>query len=238
MKNNLFDEEVTSIISLEDIEVSINKINKMLPKLKTKNVDIQIKTMNKIKIELHKISPLKYEPVDCVLWENNINIIANDYNPNAVAPPEMELLRLSIDEDGYTQPIVTFNNDNKYEVVDGFHRNRVGKECKEITERLHGYLPIVIINQDRIDKGDRIASTIRHNRARGKHKIDAMSEIIIDLRKRNWNDKKIAKELGMEPDEVLRLAQITGLAEMFRDQEFSQAWEADTSFENIVQIKE
>jgi len=238
VKNNLFDEEVTSIISLEDIEVSINKINKMLPKLKTKNVDIQIKTMNKIKIELHKISPLKYEPVDCVLWENNINIIANDYNPNAVAPPEMELLRLSIDEDGYTQPIVTFNNDNKYEVVDGFHRNRVGKECKEITERLHGYLPIVIINQDRIDKGDRIASTIRHNRARGKHKIDAMSEIIIDLRKRNWNDKKIAKELGMEPDEVLRLAQITGLAEMFRDQEFSQAWEADTSFENIVQIKE
>lgn len=239
MGNNLFDEEVpTNEVSLENIETSINKISKMMLKLKTKDVDVQIKTINRIKIELHKISPLKYEPVDCVIWENNANIIANDYNPNAVAPPEMELLRLSIDEDGYTQPIVTFDNDGKKEVVDGFHRNRVGKECKEITERLHGYLPIVIINQDRIDKGDRIASTIRHNRARGKHKIDAMSEIILDLRKRNWSDKKIAKELGMESDEVLRLAQITGLAEMFKDQEFSQAWEADTIFDETAKIKE
>jgi ParB-like chromosome segregation protein Spo0J len=238
VKNNLFDEEAISPISIKTIEASIGKISKMLLKLKTKNIDAQIKIINSIKMELHKISPLKNEPVDCVIWENNENIMANDYNPNAVAPPEMELLRLSISEDGYTQPIVTFNNENKYEVVDGFHRNRVGKECPDITKRLHGYLPIVIINQDRIDKGDRIASTIRHNRARGKHKIDAMSEIILDLRKRNWNDKKIAKELGMEMDEVLRLAQITGLAEMFKDQEFSQAWEADTSFENNIEGEE
>ena len=114
-----------------------------------------------------------------------------------------------------------------YEVVDGFHRNRVGKEYADIRERIHGYLPIVVINNDREDKGDRIASTIRHNRARGKHKVEAMSDIVVELKRRNWSDKKIAKELGMDADEVLRLSQITGLAEMFADKDFSQAWEVD-----------
>lgn len=112
-------------------------------------------------------------------------------------------------------------------MVDGFHRNRVGKEYADIRERIHGYLPVVVINNDREDKGDRIASTIRHNRARGKHKVEAMSDIVLDLKKRNWSDAKIAKELGMDADEVLRLAQIQGLAEMFADREFSQAWECD-----------
>ncbi|MGN0805340.1 MAG: immunoglobulin-binding regulator B [Candidatus Coproplasma sp.] len=88
-------------------------------------------------------------------------------------------------------------------------------------------MPVVVINNDREDKGDRIASTIRHNRARGKHKVEAMSDIVLDLKKRNWSDAKIAKELGMDADEVLRLAQIQGLAEMFADREFSQAWESD-----------
>ena len=147
----------------------------------------------------------------------------------------MELLRLSISEDGYTQPIVSMlNNDNETrEVIDGFHRNRVGKECDDIQKRVHGYLPVVTINLDRTDKGDRIASTIRHNRARGKHKVEAMSDIVIDLKRRNWSDEKIGKQLGMDPDEVLRLTQITGIAEMFADKEFSQAWEADTLNENI-----
>lgn len=138
----------------------------------------------------------------------------------------MELLHTSIQEDGYTQPIVAFNTGEHYEVVDGFHRNRVGKEYNDIKERIHGYLPIVIINDDVTDKGQRIASTIRHNRARGKHEVQAMSDIVLDLKKRNWSDKKIAKELGMDADEVLRLAQITGLAEMFADREFSEAWES------------
>ena len=138
----------------------------------------------------------------------------------------MELLHTSIQEDGYTQPIVVWQHDGIYEVVDGFHRNRVGKEYEDIKERIHGYLPVVI-NNDREDKGDRIASTIRHNRARGKHKVEAMSDIVLDLKKRNWSDEKIARELGMDADEVLRLAQIQGLAEMFADREFSQAWECD-----------
>jgi len=194
----------------------------------------QIDAINKIKVALHKISPMRNEPVDCVLWVKNSEVVANDYNPNSVAPPEMKLLEVSISEDGYTQPIVTFNNKNVIEVVDGFHRNRVGKESKEITKRIFGRLPIVSINQNRADKGDRIAATIRHNRARGKHRIDAMSDIVLDLKRRNWSDKKIATQLGMDQDEILRLAQITGLAEMFKDREFSKAWEAQEYTEAII----
>jgi ParB-like chromosome segregation protein Spo0J len=188
----------------------------------------KISVLNEVRKILHDSSPLKGEPVDCVLWIKSEEVHANDYNPNSVAPPEMELLHTSIAADGYTQPIVTFPNNGAYEVVDGFHRHRVGKEYKDIAERVHGYLPVVAINESQEDKGDRIASTIRHNRARGKHQITAMSDIILDLRKRNWSDEKISHNLGMEPDEVLRLAQISGLAEMFKDREFSQAWEADT----------
>lgn len=177
---------------------------------------------------MHEISPFKNEPVDCVIWVSAEQVEANDYNPNKVAPPEMKLLQHSIREDGYTQPIVGFwEDDNHVEVVDGFHRNRVGRECDDIRERIKGHLPISIINSDRKDKGDRIAATIRHNRARGKHIVTAMSDIVVELKRRNWSDEKIAKELGMDADEVLRLCQITGLAEMFADKEFSMAWEGD-----------
>ncbi len=158
-------------------------------------------------------------PVSHVQWVPSELVYANDYNPNSVAPPEMKLLEHSIDSDGYTQPIVVWQTDKGYEVVDGFHRNLVGKK-KELT-----HLPIVVINTERTEKPDRIASTIRHNRARGKHKVDSMSEIVQELTRRNWSDKKVAKELGMEPDEVLRLKQVSGLAEMFADKEFTEAWE-------------
>lgn len=188
----------------------------------------KIEAINKIKLALHEISPMKNEPVDCVLWVSNELVEANDYNPNSVAPPEMELLAHSIVEDGYTQPIVTYRRkDSVIEVVDGFHRNRVGKENEDVKERVHGLLPVVTINRWREDKSDRIAATIRHNRARGKHRIDAMAEIVMDLKRRNWSPKKISKELGMDADEVLRLSQITGLAEMFADRDFSEAWMAE-----------
>jgi ParB-like chromosome segregation protein Spo0J len=200
--------------------------------LKTMNDIDKIECLNEVRKMLHSESPLKLEPVDCVLWIKSDNVHANDYNPNSVAPPEMELLHTSISADGYTQPIVTFPNNEAYEVVDGFHRHRVGKEYKDISDRVHGYLPVVAINESQEDKGDRIASTIRHNRARGKHQITAMSDIILDLRKRNWSDEKISHNLGMQPDEVLRLAQISGLAEMFKDREFSKAWEAETTEDN------
>lgn len=185
----------------------------------------RIQALNEVKKALHEISPFKEEPVDCVLWVPAEQVEANDYNPNSVAPPEMKLLEISISQDGYTQPIVTWGKNDYYEVVDGFHRNRVGKESHAVKQRTKGYLPITLINADRQDKSDRIAATIRHNRARGKHQVGAMSDIVLELSRRNWSDEKIGRELGMEPDEVLRLKQITGLAELFADKEFSEAWE-------------
>jgi ParB-like chromosome segregation protein Spo0J len=189
-------------------------------------VEEQIEVLNEIRQALHKAGPMRDEPVDCILWVKSETVEANDYNPNKVAPTEMKLLDLSISKDGYTQPIVTWAiEDGKSEVIDGFHRNRVGKESKAVRKRTHGYLPVTIINEDRRDRNDRIAATIRHNRARGKHQVQAMSEIVMELKRRNWSDERIGKELGMEADEVLRLAQISGLAETFADREFSQAWE-------------
>lgn len=195
----------------------------------------KIDAINTVKKMLHNISPFKSEPVDCVLWVKNETVYANDYNPNSVAPPEMELLRLSISNDGYTQPIVSMEGQNgNREVIDGFHRNRVGKECKDIQERVQGYLPVVTIRDSQSDINNRVASTIRHNRARGKHKVESMSDIVVDLKKRNWSDEKISKELGMDRDEVLRLSQISGLIELFNDKDFSSAWEPELEdFENI-----
>jgi ParB-like chromosome segregation protein Spo0J len=195
----------------------------------------KIEAINEIKIALHEISPFNSEPVDCVLWVKNTSVHANDYNPNSVAPPEMELLRVSISNDGYTQPIVSMDNgDGTREVIDGFHRNRVGKECSDIQSRVHGYLPVVTIRESQKGQNDRVASTIRHNRARGKHKVESMSDIVVDLKRRNWSDEKICKELGMDRDEVLRLTQISGLTEMFSDKDFSMAWEPECEdFDNI-----
>jgi len=212
------------------------KINELINELSNMDLDNKVYAINEIKLALHEISPFKSEPVDCVLWVKNETVYANDYNPNSVAPPEMELLRLSISNDGYTQPIVSMdNNDGTREVIDGFHRNRVGKECKDIQSRVFGYLPVVTIRESQKGQNDRVASTIRHNRARGKHKVESMSDIVVDLKRRNWSDEKICKELGMDRDEVLRLTQISGLIEMFSDKEFSMAWEPEReNDENII----
>lgn len=186
----------------------------------------QIDAINDIRQALHEVSPMRGEPVDCVLWVRAEDVVANDYNPNSVAPPEMELLRLSIDADGYTQPIVTYPEGATRTVIDGFHRSRVGKEFETVRARVKGRLPVTSIRPDREERNNRIASTIRHNRARGKHGVEAMAQIVMELTRRNWTEARIAKELGMQPDEVLRLRQITGLAEMFAHREFSEAWEA------------
>lgn len=187
----------------------------------------RVEMINALRLELQKYSPFKTEPVDCVQWVKNTLVTQNDYNPNSVAPPEMKLLELSIQEDGYTQPIVSYSRDEVYEVVDGFHRHRVGKESAAIQKRIHGYLPLVVINKDRTELSDRMASTIRHNRARGKHGVDSMSDIVVELKKRNRSDEWIAKHLGMDLDEVLRLCQISGIAELFIDTEFSKSWDVE-----------
>ncbi len=234
---NLFSQENDSIV---------NDFNLFLERVALCDADSRIEILNKMKVAMHEISPFKNEPVDCVLWIKNTQVGANDYNPNAVAPPEMALLELSISEDGYTQPIVGYNETGQIgtaiegqqiEVVDGFHRHRVGKECQSVASRVMGYLPIVQIKNSRSDKSDRMAATIRHNRARGKHNVDSMSDIVMELKRRNWSDEKIGKQLGMEPDEVLRLSQISGLAVMFADKEFSEAWEA-VGFEEEAELIE
>lgn len=196
----------------------------------------KVATINAFRRALHNVSPFAGEPVDFVEWVPAAEVQANDYNPNSVAPPEMELLRVSIMADGYTQPIVTIPEGGKRTVIDGFHRNRVGKECADVRERVHGYLPVVRIKSTQEDRSDRMASTIRHNRARGKHKVEAMSDIVVELKRRNWSDEKIAKNLGMDADEVLRLCQITGIAEVFKDQRFSEAWEVDKGDESDGEI--
>jgi ParB-like chromosome segregation protein Spo0J len=156
-------------------------------------------------------------------------ITANDYNPNSVAPPEMALLETSIWEDGYTQPVVTYydKENDKYIVVDGFHRYLTLKNSKRINEREQGHLPIVVIDKA---IGDRMASTIRHNRARGSHNIDLMSNIVAELVEMGKGDRWICQHIGMSPDELLRLKQITGVAALFQNQDFSASWEAEGDF--------
>jgi ParB-like chromosome segregation protein Spo0J len=186
----------------------------------------RIAVINQIRLALAEHSPMRREPVDCVLWVPAESVHANDYNPNVVAPPEMRLLTLSILQDGYTQPIVGWpQDDGSLEVVDGFHRNRVGRESRAVRKRVRGHLPVAVMNPERTAREDRMAATIRHNRARGVHTVDGMSALVLDLARRGHGDEWIGRELGMEPDEVLRLKQVTAMAELFADAGFSEAWE-------------
>ena len=148
---------------------------------------------------------------------------ANEYNPNKVAPPEMKLLYDSIKEDGYTMPIVVYyhDKDDMYEIVDGFHRYSIMLQYPDIYEREGGMLPCSVIEKP---ISERMASTIRHNRARGTHNVDLMSNIVAELVEMGKSDRWIAQHLGMSEDEILRLKQITGLAALFEDEEFSQSW--------------
>jgi quercetin dioxygenase-like cupin family protein len=153
-------------------------------------------------------------------------VTANDYNPNAVAPPEMALLETSIWEDGYTQPVVVVrdHDNDKYVVVDGFHRYCILRDSERIRNREKGMLPVVILDKE---MHDRMASTIRHNRARGSHNIELMSTIVAELVEMGKSDAWICKHIGMSPDEVLRLKQITGLASLFANKDFSDSWDVE-----------
>lgn len=165
----------------------------------------------------HPVLGVKLVPVETVE--------ANDYNPNRVAPPEMRLLHLSIAKDGLTMPVVVSTApDGAHVVVDGFHRTTIVKTKTDVRTSTAGYLPVVSLNKS-IE--DRITATVRHNMARGSHQVELTAKLVTALRKHNWSNARIGQELGMDPDEVLRLKQITGLAEAFADHEFSRAWEAE-----------
>lgn len=198
----------------------IEMIEKEFDKLSS--IDEKVEFLNAIRGKIAELPPFD-EPVDYVRWVKAEKVQANEYNPNKVASPEMELLYKSIKLDGYTQPIVVYKLENgNYEVVDGFHRNRVGKEYQDINERIHGYLPVVVIDKP-LD--ERMGSTIRHNRARGTHQIRGMSDIVVELTREGWSEEEICEKLGMELDEVIRLKQISGLKEAFANHEFSKSWE-------------
>lgn len=179
---------------------------------------------------------MKYKsPVYNIIAVPLEKIEPNDYNPNVVAPPEMRLLYESIKADGYTMPIVCYYDKlkDKYIIVDGFHRYRVMKDYKDIYEREEGKIPVTVINKS-LD--NRMASTIRHNRARGTHEVDLMSNIVKELHDLGRSDAWISKHLGMDKDEILRLKQITGLTALFKDVEFGKSWipeeEIDTDWLN------
>lgn len=185
----------------------------------------RIEAINTIRKAIHELSPFRDQPVDCVLWVKQGDIVANDYNPNNVAPPEKRLLSKSLEMDGFTQPVVvTESASSHYEIIDGFHRHELGKSKAALKQQLKGYLPVTCLRKERQQKFDRMAATIRHNRARGRHQINAMSEIVRELALLGWDDEKISNELGMDSDEVLRLKQINGLLELFADRRYSEAW--------------
>jgi len=236
---DIFGNEQSTEDMVNDIsaDVLLRVMKKHLKSAKELNLDNLVWFINSLREEIHELSPFNHEPVDLVRWVKIDDVHSNDYNPNKVAPPEMELLRHSIQHDGYTQPVVTWKVDEGREVIDGFHRSRVCREFEDVNKRVHGYLPVVTIRNENTDKKDRIASTIRHNRARGKHQVNAMTEIVIELKNRNWRNARISKELGMDEEEVLRLCQISGLEDLFSDKDFSKAWvasEDNSEWEDIT----
>ncbi len=189
----------------------------------------KVNVINQIRLALSLHSPMRDHPIDLVLWVPIDDVRKNEYNPNSVAPTELKLLETSISEDGYTQPVVTWISDTGREIIDGFHRSKVARESATVAAAVQGFLPVTTVRNRQTGKSNRMASTIRHNRARGTHSVDAMSEIVLELKARNWKTTRICKELGMEEDEVLRLCQVTGLSGLFSDVEFSLAWESDSS---------
>ena len=191
--------------------------------------------VEKLKEKLNNLTNLKTQPVNHIRWVDINKVQANDYNPNSVAKVEMGLLYTSIKHDGYTQPVVTIYDEklDKYIIVDGFHRYFVCKSNKDILERNHGKLPIVVIDKD---INDRMASTVRHNRARGKHSVNGMSHMVFTMLENGWKDEDICNHLGMEADELLRLKHITGFSKLFEDAEYSKAW--TTKSQILLQKKE
>lgn len=177
-----------------------------------------------LRVHLHELSPQAGMPVDLVRWIPIERVQANDYNPNSVAKNEMRLLHTSISHDGYTQPVVTVYDESleKYVIVDGFHRYLTCRSNEDIQEMTGGTVPVVVLDKD---INDRMASTVRHNRARGKHAVTGMSNMVFSMLDNGWEDADICAELGMEADELVRLKHVTGFSKLFDDTEYRRSWE-------------
>lgn len=200
---------------MEDVKAAIRRFLDEAPD--------QVSALNAVREFLHELSPCREAPVDFVRLVPVELVEPNDYNPNSVARIEMGLLLHSIEADGYTQPVVTvFNPDTgKYVIVDGFHRYFVMKSNPSLRARYHGLLPVTVIDKD---INHRMASTVRHNRARGKHSVQGMANMVFKMLENGMSDADICNELGLEPEELLRLKHITGFSKLFADAEYRRAW--------------
>jgi hypothetical protein len=208
----------------DNIKEYINLIKQEVEKIE--DVDKKIDLFNEIKLCLKEFSPMKNHPADFIVWSKSKNIETQKINPNSIAPPEMELLYQSIKNDGYTMPVVAFTQeDGTIRIVDGFHRRRIEMEHKDISDSTFGRIPLSFIRKSQEHESDRMASTIRHNRARGTHNIELMSDIVSELVEMGKGDRWICEHIGMSPDELLRLKQITGLASLFANKDFTDSWE-------------
>lgn len=208
---------------------------KKLIEQKLSEATSKIDFLNELREHIYSISPERINPVDLVRWVPMEKVVANNYNPNAVAKQEMDLLYTSIREDGYTQPIVCFRDGehDRFIIVDGFHRNMISRMYPDIHARNGGRLPIVVIEKS---LADRMASTVRHNRARGKHSLDGMSNIIYNMIKEGQSEADICKKLGMEPIELVKLKHITGFSKMFKNYEYSMAIKnAKVNYEEVTE---
>jgi hypothetical protein len=182
--------------------------------------------LNEVRGLLSSLSPWNTQPIDLVRWVPVEQVQANDYNPNSVARNEMRLLYVSISHDGYTQPVVTYWDEEiqKYVIVDGFHRYTIMRTNRDIYDANQGRLPIVVIDKD---INDRMASTVRHNRARGKHSVAGMGQIVFNMLRNGATDEEVCAEVGLEAEELARLKYVTGFAKLFEGTEYGQAWETD-----------
>ncbi|WP_421179167.1 IbrB-like domain-containing protein [Aeromonas enteropelogenes] len=214
MENNLTKKSI-----LSEVSKIINELDGKLSLIKENEL---ISTINDIREIIAKHSPFSSNPIENVQWIHHSELTPNDYNPNKMAPTEKKLLEVSISENGFTQPVVVQKTKEKFIIVDGYHRHAIVSDIKSHHVQTHGYVPVVILEQNK--RAALIAATVRHNRARGSHQINLMSEIVKELSQLGLSNKDIGVKLGMDSDEVLRLRQITGLCELFSDVEFSTAW--------------
>jgi len=207
----------------EEIKRKTAELCKLISEIR--NVDEQIDVLNDVRRELHAVSPLKDHPADFVEWAPAADVEANDYNPNQVAPPEEKLLRKSIKKFGYTMAIVTCQEHKVKRIVDGFHRRLMLQKYPEIRESTFGRVPVTQIRAGQEALPDRVSGTVLHNRARGVHTVDGMKDIIKKLKlEYDMSDDWIIKNLGLEVDELMRLTQITGIAQLVAFKEFSRSW--------------
>ena len=203
---------------------------------KALSIEDNIELIEEIKEVLHKNSVLKTQPINRIKWVKIEEVTPNDYNPNSVAKKEMGLLYTSIKQDGYTQPIVTIYDpkEKMYVIVDGFHRYYTAKTNEDILARNKGRIPIVVIDKD---INDRMASTVRHNRARGMHSVTGMSSMVFQMLENGWSDEDICNEVGLGIEELVKLKHITGFSKLFEDAEYNKAWETKNQIKLKINYK-